>query len=160
MCDERAACRLAAACLVVAAAGLAVSIYLTAVHYTSPEVLACSASGIIDCDAVTTSSQSVLLGIPVTVLGIAFFVGMLVMNLPTLWRSDSPTLRWGRFGAVAAGMVFVLWLIYVEIHLVHAICLWCTVVHALTFALFCLVLWGTVGLTPGSNETEAGDESD
>jgi uncharacterized membrane protein len=160
MCDERLARRLAVACLVVAAAGLAVSIYLTVGHYTAPEVLTCSASGIVNCGAVTTSPQSFLLGIPVAVLGDAFFVGMAVMNLPTLWRRDSPTLRWGRFAAVAAGMVFVLWLIYAELYLIHAVCLWCTVVHALTFALFCLVMWGTVRLAPGSNETEAGDESD
>ncbi|MBO0808979.1 MAG: hypothetical protein J2P32_11850, partial [Actinobacteria bacterium] len=46
------------------------------------------------------------------------------------------------------GIGFVIYLIYVELFVVNAICLWCTSVHVITFVLFCLVvtsaaLWGT-----------------
>ena len=33
----------------------------------------------------------------------------------------------------------MLWLVYAELFIIRAICLWCTVVHVLTFTLFVLV---------------------
>jgi uncharacterized membrane protein len=79
---------------VVSLAGVGVSTYLTLAHYTSVVKLVCSATGAINCEAVTTSPQSVLLGIPVAVLGVVWFVGMLAVNLPAAWRSDSPWRWW------------------------------------------------------------------
>ena len=41
-------------------------------------------------------------------------------------------------------MVFVLWLVYAELFVIRAICLWCTVVHVLAFVLFVIVvMYGT-----------------
>ncbi|MBT8193429.1 MAG: hypothetical protein KJP22_08515, partial [Acidimicrobiia bacterium] len=45
-----------------------------------------------------------------------------------------------RLVAVIGGMAFVLWLIYAELIIVGAICLWCTVVHVLAFGLFVVVV--------------------
>ena len=42
--------------------------------------------------------------------------------------------------ALVAGMGFVLWLIYAELIIVGAICLWCTVAHVLAFGLFVVVV--------------------
>jgi uncharacterized membrane protein len=39
-----------------------------------------------------------------------------------------------------AGIGFVLWLVYAELVLVGAICIWCTVAHVLAFALFVVVV--------------------
>lgn len=112
----------------LAAAGLAAAVYLAVAHYTSPTVLACGSSGIVNCEKVTTSQQSSFIGIPVAVLGVAWFAGMLVISLPRLW--NRPALRWARLIGAAAGTAFVLWLIYAEIAVIGSICLWCTVVHA------------------------------
>ncbi|GAB3929064.1 hypothetical protein GCM10029976_028010 [Kribbella albertanoniae] len=38
------------------------------------------------------------------------------------------------------GVVFVLYLVWAELFRINAICLWCTVVHALTLVLFALVV--------------------
>ncbi len=59
-------------------AGLGIASYLTLAHYTSVVSLVCPNSGAINCDAVTTSSESYLLGIPVAVLGLVYFVVVLV----------------------------------------------------------------------------------
>lgn len=40
-----------------------------------------------------------------------------------------------------AGMVMVLWLVYVEIFKVDAICLWCTGVHVVTLLLVTILWW-------------------
>jgi uncharacterized membrane protein len=128
--------------LVLALAGLGVSIYLTIAHYNTTLTLACPATSHINCERVTTSAQSVVFGIPVAVLGLAFYVFMVAATTPWAWRSQWPPLRWARLGSVIVGMVFVLYLIYTEIFTLNlTICLWCTSVHVLTFALFGLVVF-------------------
>jgi uncharacterized membrane protein len=126
--------------LALVAGGLAVSIYLTITHFTTQVKLACSAGGTIDCEKVTTSSQSYVLGIPVAVLGVAYFVVALGLCLPAAWRSRAPLLRTARIAWVVAGVAMVVWLVYAELFEIDAICLWCTVVHAVTVALFAVVL--------------------
>lgn len=126
--------------LVLALAGVAVSTYLTIAHYTTPTILACSASGTIDCARVTTSAQSRFLGIPVAVLGLVFFVGMTALCLPAAWRSDRRLVHLVRLLATTTGIAFVLWLVYAELFIIGAICLWCTVAHVLAFGLFATTL--------------------
>jgi uncharacterized membrane protein len=116
--------------------GLCVSAYLTAAHFTSNAILACSTSGAIDCERVTGSAESAVLGIPVAVLGLAWFAAMAALTLPGAWRSGQPWIARTRLVLAVAGMAFVLWLLYAELFRIGAICLWCTVVHVLTFGLF------------------------
>src|SRR5262249_56424983 len=63
---------------VLSIGGLGVSIYLTIAHYNSSVTLACPASSTSNCEKVTTSAQSMVFGIPVAVLGLAFFVFLAV----------------------------------------------------------------------------------
>lgn len=122
--------------LVLAALGIAVSSYLTIAHLTTPTVLACSAAGTINCEKVTTSAQSTWLGIPVAMLGLGWFLAMAVLCLPAAWRSPSPIWHASRLIAAIAGTAFTLWLVYAELFIIGAICLWCTVAHLLAFGLF------------------------
>jgi uncharacterized membrane protein len=131
----------------MAVAGLAVSIYLTTVHYADVP-LVCTNTGAIDCSAVTTSKYSVVPGtnLPITIPGMLWFVvsGGLAIYTLVLHRQRRPEperlrllqLLWG-----GAGLAFVLYLVYVEIVLVHKICEWCTVVHVLTLATFLVALY-------------------
>jgi uncharacterized membrane protein len=125
--------------LAIALGGVAVSTYLTIAHYTDPKVLACSSSGTIDCERVTTSAQSTFLGIPVALLGLLWFVGMTVLCLPVAWRSGSRIVHLTRLFGAIAGVGFALWLVYAELIIIGAICLWCTVAHLLAFGLFVVV---------------------
>jgi len=126
--------------------GLGASIYLTIAHYDTSIRLACTDNGLVNCQAVTTSSESVVFGIfPVAVLGLAFFVFMVAVNSPWGWRlsRSQPVVRWSRLGSVIVGMGFVIYLIYAELIQINAICLWCTSVHAATFLIFVLVVFHT-----------------
>jgi uncharacterized membrane protein len=78
--------------------GLGVSVYLTIAHYTASITLACPDTGTINCEKVTTSPQSVIVGIPVAVLGVVFFAALLALNVPFAWRHPSPFLRLSRLG--------------------------------------------------------------
>jgi len=121
--------------------GLGVSIYLTIAHYNTALTLACPATSTINCEKVTTSPQSIVFGIPVAVLGLAFYVFMAAANSPWAWRMSWPPVRWARVGSVVIGMLFVLYLVYTELFTIGAICLWCTSVHVITFALFVLIMF-------------------
>jgi uncharacterized membrane protein len=125
--------------LAISGLGTAASAYLTYEHFTSNSSFACPESRRINCAKVTTSHWSHLLGIPVALLGLVFFAGMLVLCLPPLWRDRR--LDVVRVGATAVGMLTALYLIWAELFRIDAICLWCTFVHACTLALLALVLW-------------------
>jgi uncharacterized membrane protein len=128
---------------VSSAAGVAVSAYLTIAHYASPAILACSSRGLVNCERVTTSPESVILGVPVALMGLVWFAAMAVLASPPLWRVPSAIVRVGRVGLVVLGMTFVLWLLYAELFRIGAICLWCTVAHILAFVVFVLVVLNT-----------------
>lgn len=123
--------------------GLGVSIYLTIAHFNTAVTLACPATSTVNCQKVTTSPESYAFGIPVAVLGLAFYVFLAVVNSPWAWRITWPPLRWARVGSMVVGILFVLYLIYAELFSIGAICLWCTSVHVITFALFVLIVFGT-----------------
>ena len=124
-------------------AGLAVATYLTVEHYTASKTLACPETGVINCQKVTTSAQSTVFGIPVAVLGLLFFLVMVPACVGPAWRLTHPAVRWGRVAAAAVGVCFVFYLVYAELFVLDAICLWCTAVHVLTVVLFGVIAWGT-----------------
>jgi uncharacterized membrane protein len=118
--------------------GLGISTYLTITHFR-PMLLVCSSTGTIDCATVTTSAQSYFLGIPVAILGLGNFVVMSVLNSPWGWRARSYWIHVARFVFAIVGMVFVLWLLSAELLIIDHICLWCTGVHVVTFALLIIL---------------------
>jgi uncharacterized membrane protein len=137
---QRAGGGLPLSTLIVSVLGLAVSAYMTYEHFTQNSTLACPATAAFNCAKVTTSPQSYVLGIPVAVLGLAFYLFMLAVNSPQGWRARQPAVHWARLASVVVGIAFVLYLIYAELFLINSICLYCTAVHALTFVLFGLVV--------------------
>ena len=138
------------ATLGLALAGLGVSIYLTIAHFTESALLGCSESGLVNCTKVTTSPQSYVFGIPVAVLGLAFYVVAVALMSPWAWRSARREIHLLRIASLAVGMGFVLYLLYAELFIIGSICLYCTSVHAITFLLFVLTVfaaaaWGLPG---------------
>lgn len=123
--------------------GIADTTYLTIAHYATKVVLACPTTGFINCAKVTSSSYSEVFGIPAAVLGLAFFLGMTILQLPMLWRSKNKLVRNIRLIYSVIGLLTVFWFVYVEFHRLNAICLYCTAVHILTFSLFVTTVIGT-----------------
>jgi uncharacterized membrane protein len=124
--------------------GLGPAGYLTYEHFTGSKTLACSESGTVNCLKVTTSTYSRFLGIPVAVLGLAFFVAMVVLCAPKAWSLSSTTLPWlggVRLAAGAVGVISVIYLVWAELFQIDAICLWCTGVHVITVLLFGVLLF-------------------
>jgi uncharacterized membrane protein len=127
--------------LAVALVGLAISAYLTVEHFTSSAVLACPEGAVVNCAKVTSSPYSEVLGIPVALLGLAYFVGMAALLTPAAWRRRRLDLV--RIAGVGLGVLMVVYLVWVELFRVNALCLWCTAVHVCTLVLLGTVLWRT-----------------
>jgi uncharacterized membrane protein len=106
-----------AAAIGVALAGLGIAIYLTVVHYTGGEPVCAVAHG---CATVQASEYSELAGVPVAVLGLAGYIAVLVALTRDgeAWRTAAAFLS-------LAGLGFSAWLTYVEVGVLHAICIWC-----------------------------------
>jgi uncharacterized membrane protein len=136
----------------LALVGLGVSIYLTIAHFTESALLGCSESGLVNCTKVTTSAQSYVFGIPVAVLGLAFFVFAVAIMSPWAWRASRREIHLLRIASVLVGIGFVLYLLYAELFIIGNICLYCTSVHIITFVLFVLTMAAVAiwGLKPGA----------
>lgn len=113
--------------------------YLTYDHY-HPGALVCSTSGLINCQKVITSPQSMVFGVPVAIIGLAFYVVMTAACLPPLWRVANVWLARLRLAMVVGGMGMVIYLVVAELFIIKNICEYCTGVHVLTFALFVTVV--------------------
>jgi len=138
------------ATFVLSLLGLAVSAYLTYTHFAGIGPAGCSAKSDA-CVQVQFSPQAEVFGIfPVAVLGLAFFLVMVPMTSPWAWRLPQPAVYLTRLGAVIIGMIFVLYLVYVEIIQIGAICPYCTAVHIMTFLLFGLLVFDAAFRGPGT----------
>jgi uncharacterized membrane protein len=99
----------------VALLGLAVSAYLTWVHYAGIEQVC---TGISDCERVQTSSYAELAGIPVAVLGVVGYAALLLSL-----RGPAELTALLAYLAVA----FSAYLTWAELFRIDAICQWCVV---------------------------------
>ncbi len=124
-----------AAAFVLSLIGVGLSTYMTIAHFTETTILACSGTGELSCTAVTTSPQSRLLGMPVVLIGLSYFAVMSVLTSPPVWRRSVRWLALSRSLLAVAGIAFVFWLIAAELLIIGHVCLWCTGVHVVMFAL-------------------------
>ncbi len=75
-------------------------------------------------------------------LGLVYFLGMRCPGgAGDCGATAARWVRWSRLGLAGIGALAVVYLLYVELFVVDAICLWCTAVHVLTFALFVLTAY-------------------
>jgi uncharacterized membrane protein len=130
------------ALFVLSLLGVAISIYLTSVHYENV-LLVCSTSGLVDCASVLSSPYSVVPGttIPITVPGLAWCLVSAALAF-IAWRVR-PQLRSIRIAQLAwtlLGMLTVLYLVFVELVRLHRICAWCTALHVIIFVMLLITV--------------------
>jgi uncharacterized membrane protein len=113
---------------VLAAAGLLISAYLSWVHFAGVAPV-CVGGGSGGCETVQSSRYATVLGVPVAVLGIIGYVGLL---LSAVMRSDVGVYLGFLFALV--GTLFSAYLTYLEVFVIHAICQWCVASAAIMVA--------------------------
>lgn len=105
------------ALLAVAVAGIGVASYLTYVHY-EPRALICTGAG--GCETVQDSRYAVLAGVPVSVLGLAAWIAVLVLTL-----SASEFARTLTVALALGALAFSAYLVVLQIVVIDAVCIWC-----------------------------------
>jgi len=103
--------------------GLLVSIYMTIYKITSNDNM-CLGSG--DCSTVNASRYAEINGIPVALIGVLGYAA--IIGIHWLDRKNDFFEANGSmilFGISLLGFLFTLWLIYVEIALIKALCPFC-----------------------------------
>jgi uncharacterized membrane protein len=100
----------------LALVGLGIAAYLTYVRYRGAAI-ACSTGG---CERVQSSRYAELAGVPVAVIGLVGYALLLLTAFVP-----------GELGALAAaglalgGFAFAVYLIYVQVAVIDAVCQWC-----------------------------------
>jgi uncharacterized membrane protein len=112
----------------LALAGIAVAGYLTWIHYAGLKPVCVGGGGA--CERVQLSEYAKLLGAPVALLGLGGYVAMLA----SLALPDDAGRTVAAFVALA-GAMFSVYLTYVELAVLHAVCQWCVASAAIMGAL-------------------------
>ena len=119
---------------VLAAAGLLISAYLTWVHFA--QVAPVCVGGSSSCETVQSSRYATVLGVPVAVLGLVGYAGLL---FSAVLRGELGVYLGFLFALV--GTLFSAYLTYLEVFVIHAICEWCVAsATIMVAALICAAL--------------------
>lgn len=125
--------------IALTAAGVVVAGYLTAVALDPSRPLACGPLG--DCHAVQSSEYAHVAGVPVAALGLAMYLALFALAVARWYtrdRSRAYLLASAAFALALGGVVYSIYLTFLELFVIHAICPWCVtsaVLVCITFAL-------------------------
>ena len=120
--------------------GLIDAIYLALIKFLAkPEMCL---EGVGDCWSVNTSPYSTIYGIPVSIFGAMAYIvliAIMIFELKNLKYQD--ILIKLAFGITTAGFLFSLYLTYLELFVIHAICPFCVVSALLMTTLFIIYIF-------------------
>jgi uncharacterized membrane protein len=114
--------------------GLGVASYLTYVHYSGINPV-CTAGG--SCLKVQTSIYSKLAGVPVALMGLVGYVGIMA----SLLAPENERTRFATMALTMVGFGFSAYLTYRELFSIHAVCEWCASSAVILTVLMLLAIW-------------------
>jgi uncharacterized membrane protein len=119
--------------------GLGVASYLAYVEVTHVEAV-CGPVG--ECNAVQTSAYALLLGVPVAVWGVLYYVAIAALwaGQRTLAGRLANLSLLGLLGLTFFGALFSVYLTCLELFVIHAICSWCLSSAVISTALMLLTM--------------------
>lgn len=137
------------AIIALALVGFADSAFLLAKRISGAPIPCFITSG---CDAVSQSPYSVLFGVPLSLLGVIFYLGT---GLLALWYFDTKSMLAARLIPLATTLGFLssLYFIYIQKFKIGAFCIYCilsAVVATLLFALGVTVWRNTQNIQEGT----------
>lgn len=107
---------------VLAFAGIVLSAVSLQRHYAKSATAFCDVGERFDCDIVNRSQYSSVMGIPVAGIGVAGYAALLLLS--TVYRRQVET-PFRLLIAAIAGLLFALYLTYVEAYLLETWCILC-----------------------------------
>lgn len=132
--EKRIPIWLLASILVIAFIGFFDAVYLTTNHYSGTIVPCFVTTG---CEQVTTSSYSLILGIPVALLGTLYYLSILFLGMLYGQKRNFTIFKLLSYASFF-GFGFSLWFIYVQAHLIGAWCMYCLISATTSTLIFLL----------------------
>lgn len=129
--------RLPLAVIALAVVGMLISAYLTWVHYAERPIYCAGNSS---CETVNNSAYAGVGGVPVALLGLAGYAVMALFGAALL-RPWPPA--WAAPGLVliaVSGALYSAYLTWVELAILHAVCIWCAASAVVVTALAALAV--------------------
>ena len=124
------------ASIILTLIGLAVSIYMTVFKLTDNETMCIGNGG---CSIVNDSPYAVIYGIPVAAFGVGGYLAILAVLIVekknNLLKQNTTLIT---FGLTLIGFLFTLYLIYLEIFVIKALCPFCVTSQIAMTILFTL----------------------
>jgi uncharacterized membrane protein len=127
---------------VLALVGLFVALYLWLHALGYGGAIKCGASG--GCETVQTSQWSVFLGLPVAFYGVIGYGGLLLVSIAALRPTALTQRQWTVLlaGLATVGFLFTVYLTYLELFVIHAICRWCVGSAVIITAIWIIAMSG------------------
>jgi len=112
------------ALLVLSLVGTGISGYLVYAHYFKIDPVCLPGA---PCEVVLTSRYADMWGVPLSLLGLLMYLGLLVLCIwQLLIRSEQRGLiASGVYTLALSGTFFSLYLLYLEAYVIHGYCTWC-----------------------------------
>lgn len=129
---------------VVSLIGFADATYLTVKHFLH-QIPPCTIQG---CETVLTSSYSVVLGMPVSLLGAIFYAAVAVLSIVYIDTKKPQSLNALLF-ITHLGLIASLWFVFLQAFVIHAWCQYCLASAATSAILWVYARW-IVRKTKGS----------
>jgi|SRR3989338_10083180 len=105
----------------VSLAGFLDAAYLTAAHYSN-EIPPCSITQ--GCEEVTTSKYAEIFNVPVALTGVVYYLTVFLLSVYYFDSRKDFALKY-LLAIPVLGFVASAWFVYVQVHILDAICLYC-----------------------------------
>jgi len=126
------------AIILLAILGMVIMGYLFSLRFSSGDTAFCNLGENLSCDVVNKSVYAAIWGIPMSLLGFLYFLGV---TAAALWRWNPLTAR--SIGVLT--IVFLgpsLYLSYIEFFVLKNICVFCEASKVIMVAILALAIWG------------------
>ncbi|MDO8483909.1 MAG: vitamin K epoxide reductase family protein [Candidatus Limnocylindrales bacterium] len=102
--------------------GLAIASYLSVVELAGSVPVCGPIKG---CEEVALSEYNRIGGVPVAVFGVGLSLILLTFAV-AWWKTDLYGLLLAHYGLSLAGVIFEVYFLYLQVFVIHAVCIWCT----------------------------------
>ncbi|MEK7650966.1 MAG: vitamin K epoxide reductase family protein [Patescibacteria group bacterium] len=123
--------------LVLSFLGLIDATYLTITHYQDVSVVCLLIN---TCDLVLQSSYATLGSVPVSLLGVVYYLGIFILSLISFIKRDEKLFFLAGLLTIF-GFIASLWFLYVQLFIIHSLCFYCL------FSAFDSIILFALGLT-------------
>ncbi len=107
--------------VILSALGFIDAAYLTIVHYQDASVVCLLIN---TCDLVLQSSYATIGPIPVSLLGVIYYLGILVLSLISFAKKNE-RIFFATALLTTLGLLASLWFLYIQLFIVHSLCFYC-----------------------------------